>query len=92
VFVALHERGTWVGICEIDPDAQWVDGPGVVAGFRTPDRYARLLRGAAAYLRDERVTLETWGDAASTLAAYAELGFEVVSSVSGWELDLNGSR
>jgi hypothetical protein len=92
VFVALHERGTWVGICEIDPEAQWIDGPGVVPGFRTPDRYARLLRGAAAYLRDEPVTLETWGDAASTLDAYAELGFEVVSSVSGWELDLNGSR
>jgi hypothetical protein len=92
VFVALHERGSWVGICEIDPDAQWIDGPGVAPGFRTPDRYARLVRGAAAYLREEPVLIETWGDAPSTLEAYESLGFEVASSVSGWELVLNGPR
>jgi hypothetical protein len=88
VYVGLHERGGWVGICEIDPEAQWIDGPGVVPSFRTPDRYARLVRGAAAYLRNEPVVLETWGDAGSTLAAYVLLGFAVVGSVSGWELDL----
>jgi hypothetical protein len=90
VFVGLHEGGSWVGICEIHPDAHWIDGPGVVPWLRTPDRYARLVRGAAAYLRDEPVVLETWGDAASTLDAYVRLGFEVVHSVSGWELDLGG--
>jgi hypothetical protein len=88
VFVGLHERGSWVGICEIDPEAQWIDGPGVVPTLRTPDRYARLVRGAAAYLRNEPVVLETWGDAPSTLDAYGTLGFRVVQSVSGWELDL----
>ena len=88
VFVGLHEAGTWVGICEVDPEAQWMDGPGVVPWLRTPDRYARLVRGAAAYLQNAPVALETWGDAASTLAAYMGLGFEVVHSVSGWELDL----
>jgi len=88
VFVGLHEGGAWVGICEVDPDAQWIDGPGVMPGRRTPDRYARLVRGAAAYLRSEPVQLETWGDFASTLSTYAALGFEVVHSVSGWELDL----
>lgn len=89
VFVGLHEGGAWVGICEVDPEAQWIDGPGVVPALRTPDRYARLVRGAAAHLRDDPVVLETWGDADSTLAAYASLGFEVVHSVSGWELDLS---
>ena len=89
VFVGLHEGGVWVGICEVDPEAQWIDGPGVVPPLRTPDRYARLVQGAAAYLRAEPVVLETWGDAASTLTAYASLGFEVVHSVSGWELDLS---
>ena len=88
VFVGLHERGEWVGICEVDQDAQWIDGPGVMPWLRTPDRYARLVRGAAAYLRDEPVGLETWGDVRPTLDAYADLGFEVVHSVSGWELDL----
>jgi hypothetical protein len=87
-FVGLHEGGAWVGICEVDPEMQWIDGPGVIPLLRTPGRYARLVCGAAAYLRNEPVTLETWGDAASTLAAYAALGFEVVHSVSGWELDL----
>jgi len=38
------------------------------------------------------VVLDTWGDSPSTLEAYAALGFEVVHSVSGWELDLSGSR
>lgn len=89
VFVGLHEGGTWVGICEVDLEAQWIDGPGVVPWLRTPDRYARLVRGAAAYLQNDPVVLETWGDSASTLAAYESLGFEVVHSVSGWELDLS---
>jgi hypothetical protein len=88
IFVGLHESGTWVGICEVDPEAQWIDGPGVVPFLRTPDRFARLVRGAAAYLQDEPVVLETWGDSTSTLASYASLGFEVVHSVSGWELNL----
>jgi hypothetical protein len=88
VFVGLHEGRTWVGICEVDAEGQWIDGPGVVPWLRTPDRYARLVRGAAAHLRNEPVALETWGDTASTLAAYVRLGFEVVHSVSGWELDL----
>jgi hypothetical protein len=92
VFVALHEAGRWVGICEADPEALWIDGPGLLPGFRTPDRYGRLVRGAAAYLRHEPVVLETWGDSASTLAEYRALGFEVVQSVSGWELDLTIKR
>lgn len=90
VFVGLHESGTWVGICEIDFQAQWIDGPGVLPFLRTPDRFARLVRGAATYLRDEPVVLETWGDTPDVLAAYTSLGFEVVHSVSGWELNLAG--
>ena len=90
-FVGLHESGAWVGICEVDPDRQWIDGPGIVPWLRTPDRYARLVRGAAAYLRDEGVVLETWGDPPSALEAYAALGFEPVHSVTGWELDLRAS-
>jgi hypothetical protein len=88
IFVGLHERGQWVGICEVDPEAQWIDGPGLLPGFRTPERYARLVRGAARYLKADPVVLETWGDAAQTLAAYLLLGFRLVESVPGWELDL----
>jgi hypothetical protein len=90
VFVGLNEIGTWVGICEVDPEAQWIGGPGVVPFLRTPDRFARLVRGAAAHLRNEPVVLETWGDTTVALDSYASLGFEVVHSVSGWELNLKG--
>jgi hypothetical protein len=92
VFVGLHEHGTWVGICEVDVDGQWIDGPGIVPQLRTPDRYARLVRGAAAHLQQERVVLETWGDPPAALDAYGALGFEIVQSVPGWELDLHASR
>jgi hypothetical protein len=88
VFVGVQEGGFWVGICEVGPQAQWIDGPGLVPGLRTPERYARLVRAAAAYLQDAPVSLETWGDSTPILDAYVALGFEVVHSVSGWELDL----
>jgi hypothetical protein len=88
VYVALYEGGEWVGICQLDPARQWIDGPCVVPSHRTPERYAKLVRGAAAYLSKEPVLLETRGDAASTLAAYQSLGFEIAQTVAGWELDL----
>jgi hypothetical protein len=71
---------------------RWIDGPGVVPSLRTPERYARLVQGAAAHLGEGPAVLDSWGDSPSTLAAYTGLGFEVVESVSGWELDLRASR
>ena len=87
-FVGLHEAGAWIGICELEPAARWIDGPGVIAGLRTPDRYARLVRGAAALLSAGPVALETWGDSEETIESYVQLGFEVVEYVPGWELVL----
>ncbi|HZR95502.1 MAG TPA: LuxR C-terminal-related transcriptional regulator [Gaiellaceae bacterium] len=88
IFVGLHERGRWVGICEVDPESRWIDGPGVVPPLRTPDRYARLVRGAAAHLPAAPVLLESWDDSPQTLETYVALGFEIVRLVPGWELDL----
>jgi hypothetical protein len=85
-FVGLHESGGWVGMCEVDLERNQIDSPGVLPGFRTPDRYARLVRQASSMLRPGRVTLETWGDTEATLEAYRELGFELVEYVPGWEL------
>jgi hypothetical protein len=87
-YVGLHEGGGWVGVCEFDADAGWIDGPGVIRELRTPDRYARLVRGAAARMKPGAVTLETWGDGDETIAAYQRLGFRLVSYVPGWELAL----
>jgi hypothetical protein len=89
-FVGLHEAGAWIGICELDPDTGWIDGPGVIPGLRTPDRYARLVRGAAALVQSSPVALETWGDSEETIASYRQLGFTLLEYVPGWELILEG--
>ena len=49
-YVGLYESGRWVGICEFDNDNGWIDGPGVLPELRTPERYAELVRGAAALI------------------------------------------
>jgi hypothetical protein len=88
-YVALHEKGRWTGICQVDVMAGWIDGPGVHPLLRTPERSAQLVRGAAAYLpRNLPVNLETWGEPAETIEAYRDLGFEVIEEVPGWELRL----
>jgi hypothetical protein len=88
-YVGLYEKGRWVGICQLDVIACWIDGPGVHPMLRAPERSAQLVRGAAAYLpRNRSVTLETWGESAQTLEAYRALGFEVVEELPGWELRL----
>jgi hypothetical protein len=88
-FVGLKESGKWLGICEVDVELRWIDGPGVLPDFRTPDRFARLVRGASALLPSGTVTLETWGDGDETLEAYQGLGFQLREYVPGWELSLN---
>jgi hypothetical protein len=84
-FVGLHESGAWVGICEVDIERNQIDSPGLLNSYRTADRYARLVREASSMLAPGLVTLETWGDTEVTLAAYHELGFELVEYVPGWE-------
>jgi hypothetical protein len=88
-FVGLHESGAWVGICEVDLERNQIDCPGLRTRFRTADRYARLVRAASSLLAPGSVTLETWGDTDMTLAAYCELGFELIEYVPGWELVLD---
>jgi hypothetical protein len=88
-YVGLYEKGRWVGICQIDLIERWIEGPGVHAMLRTPERSVQLVCGAAAYLpRNRPVTLETWGESGKTLEAYQELGFEVTERLPGWELRL----
>jgi hypothetical protein len=81
------EDGAWIGIREVDPPTGWIDSPGLLPDFRTPERHARLVRGAAGCLGVGPVTLVTWGDEKETLAAYVRLGFRPLESVSGWELN-----
>lgn len=87
-FVGLFEDGVPIGVCEVDPATNLIDSPGVLPGFRTPERYARLVRGAARLLGGGPATLLTWGDDEETLAAYFEIGFRLLEYVPGWELNL----
>jgi hypothetical protein len=87
-YVGLHEDGDWIGICRFDVEHGRIERPGVLPQVRTPDRFARLVRGAGNLLDRRPVTLETWGDDEETRAAYAALGFAPVESVPGWELRL----
>jgi hypothetical protein len=91
-FVALREGERWIGVCEFDAVAGWIESPGVVPELRSPDRYAQLVRGAVAHMRPGPITLDTWGDSDETIAAYRRLGFEVVEYVPGWELQFGIRR
>ncbi len=88
VVVGLYEVGEPVGLCTVFPAERLVDSPGVVPGAREAPVYAQLLRGACAVLGSGPVELDSWGDAAEVIEAYAALGFEPVARVAGWELRL----
>ena len=87
-FVGLHEDSAWVGICEFDADAGLIGCPGVIPALRAPDRYARLVRGAAARIENRALVLQTWGDSDEVIAAYEKLGFRLAEYIPGWELEL----
>jgi len=79
-----------IGLCTVFVSERLVDGPGVVAGFRAPHNYLRLLSGACALLGPGPIDLDSWGDSDETLDCYADLGFAPVERSGGWELELTG--
>jgi hypothetical protein len=91
-YVGLYESGAWIGICEVELERSTIESPGLMPPFRTPDRYAQLVRDAVSMLAPGLVTLETWGDSEETIDAYRGLGFELVEYVPGWELVVTASR
>ena len=77
-----------IGLCRVFPAERLIDGPGVQAGRRTVANYVRLLRGGCAALGPGPADLDSWGDAPEVIAAYCDLGFEIVEQTAGWELSL----
>ena len=75
-----------IGLCRVFPAERLIDGPGVQAGRRTVANYVRLLHGGCAALGSGPAHLDSWGDAPEVIAAYCELGFEIVEQTAGWEL------
>ncbi|HET7326604.1 MAG TPA: hypothetical protein VFJ14_04885 [Nocardioidaceae bacterium] len=86
--LALQDATGYVGMCRLWAGERRVDGPGVVPGSRTSERYLQLLVAACGVLGDGPVEVQTWGDTPDTIAAYESLGFEVVEHRRGWELRL----
>ena len=77
-----------VGLCRVWPAHRLIDAPGVLPPARAADAYASLLLYACAVLGAGPAELESWGDSDDVLEAYEDLGFDVVESVTGWELTL----
>lgn len=76
------------GICRVNVSERLIDAPGLVAEARSPERYARLVLGAAALLGDGAADLESWGDSPETIAAYGTLGFRPEVQLQGWRLPI----
>ena len=77
-----------VGLCRVWPVQRLIDAPGVLPAARSADAYASLLLYACAVLGAGPAELDSWGDDEEVLEAYEDLGFDVVQSVTGWELAL----
>jgi hypothetical protein len=88
VVLGLYDGTDPTGVCTIFPSERLIDGPGVASRAREPAAYVRLLLGACAELGAGPVELESWGDDPAVIAAYEELGFDVVERATGWQLRL----
>ena len=85
IVLGLYDGSDPIGICTIFPSERLIDGPGVVSGAREPAAYVRLLLAACAELGAGPVDLDSWGDDPAVIAAYEEVGFEVVEREAGWQ-------
>lgn len=81
-YVGLGRPGAWTGLCRFEPHRRYLDGPGFLAGNRSPDAARRLVLGALARLGPGPVTIETWGEPPDV---YLELGCTVDEECGGWE-------
>ena len=76
------------GICRVHTGERLIDAPGLVPEVRSPERYVRLVLGAAAVLGEGPADLESWGDDPETLGAYEALGFRTEVRLRGWRAAL----
>ena len=98
-FLLFAPDGTAVGICRAEMSEHLsalrgvstglIDAPGVVAEYREDAFYRSLLLTAMRWLAPQSpsvIELESWGDAAPTLAAYRALGFTIVQEAISYRL------
>jgi mycothiol synthase len=68
-----------------------VDAPALIPEHRQPEKYLALLLVGLEYLQKQgcgEVTMTSWGDYDSTIAAYTELGFKTIVHELGYKLYL----
>jgi ribosomal protein S18 acetylase RimI-like enzyme len=68
-----------------------VDAPALIPEHRQPEKYLALLLVGLEYLQKQgcnEVTMTSWGDYDSTIAAYTELGFTTTVHELGYKLNL----
>jgi mycothiol synthase len=68
----------------------YIDAPGIIPDYQTPDLYSALLLHAAQWLRrhDQVLELESWGDAPETIALYQTLGFTILHQQIAYQREL----
>jgi mycothiol synthase len=101
IFLLFALDGTIVGVFRADhnPDltrqrgasTALIDAPGVVAAYRDSQLYLPLLLTAIHWLLPQSpvtLELESWGDAAETLALYRTVGFSVMKEEISYRRDL----
>jgi mycothiol synthase len=98
MFTAATQR--LVGVCRSAHHPQrsarngqstgYIDAPGIVPDYRTPDLYGALLLHAAQWLQrhDQVLELESWGDAPETIALYQTLGFTILHQQIAYQREL----
>lgn len=65
----------------------YIDAPGILPAFRSPQAYRGLLRAGLRGLADQgciQVELEGWGEPAERLAMYHEEGFTLLKSINAY--------
>jgi hypothetical protein len=95
IFLLFDEHETIIGCVSafVTEDGRGqVDAPALIPEHRQPEKYLALVLVGLEYLAKQgcaEVTMTSWGDYDSTIAAYTELGFKTVVQELGYKLSVN---
>jgi mycothiol synthase len=98
ILLLFADTGAIAGMCRVEINARLtesrgrrtalVDAPGIALGYRDQDLYRPLLLNALSWViqrQAERIELESWGDASTTLDQYRALGFTTMQEATSYQ-------
>lgn len=94
IFLLFAPDATVAGMVRVELRPEhtlYLDAPGVVPAYRTPNLYRELLLAGLIEMSAQTPTMfevESWGDLDTTLAEYRALGFEIVRMHTAYERTL----